>query len=268
MELTVNLTTILILTLIYIILQLIIGIFLLFKVYKTRLYNLLALVAYFFVNSLKFLLLIVNGPFLVFQILTFIPDLCLILFTKYTFYRWEKSPFKIILFIFISIKVMDFILNCFTPFTIPMMIELTSEQIPYYYLFLSYTATMLLTSNIWLAYASLSYYKTIKSQEIVPWIKKRYQIIGFSSVFLSATGALLLFMPWTTEGFEDLQGFIVGFFVVLVTVIFSVGNFIGWLMPKKLKSIFDKDFQVKSEPELNEKDLNDLIRKQLSKKIE
>lgn len=267
MELSGNLLPIYVLTVIYISLQLIVGVFLLFKAYKTKIHNLFALVAYFLTNSLKFLLLVVNGPFIIFQILTFIPDLCLIIFTKYTFYRWKKSPYKIILFIFISVKVIDFIINSFIPFTIPMMIDLTIDQIPYYYFFLSYTAIMLLISNLWLACSSLSYYKSVKSKKLVPWIKKRYQIIGISSVFLSATGPILLLMPWTSEGFENPQGFIVGFIVVIVSVIFSVGNFIGWLMPSKLKSLFNKDFQSDSDLNLNEKELMDLIRKQLSDNI-
>ncbi|MBY9021475.1 MAG: hypothetical protein KGD67_10470 [Candidatus Lokiarchaeota archaeon] len=264
MEFSGTLMPIYILTIIYITLQLIIGIFLLIKVYKTKLYNLLALASYFLINSLKFLLLVVDGPFIVFQILTFIPDLCLILFTKYTFYRCEKSPFKIITFVFISVKVMDFILNSFIPFTIPMMVELSPDQIPYYYFFISYTASMLLISNLWLAYSSLKYYKTIKTQTIIPWIKKRYQIIGISSLFLSATGPILLFMPWSTEGLENPLGLIVSILVVLVTTIFSVGNFIGWIMPNAIKSRLNKGFSTDKDPNLTEKELMDLIRNQLS----
>ena len=67
MEYTVNEITVFVLYAIYIILQIIVGFFLLYKTYKTRIYNLSALVSYFFINSIKFFLLIIDAPFLAFH---------------------------------------------------------------------------------------------------------------------------------------------------------------------------------------------------------
>ncbi len=255
-----NILIIITLVLIFIILQLIVGIFLLYKMIRTKLYNLFPLILFFLINSL----LLLNLPYLFFHIIAHFPCICIVLFTKYTFYRDRKSAFKIILGIVIALKIADFILKLYIPFSFPMKVEIKSTEIPYYYLYLSFMVGIILLSYLWLAYASLNFYKSIKLHSIQPWIKKRYLIIGFSSIILSFNGIIMLLMPWTTKGFEDPQGFIVGILMFTVTIIFSAGSVIGWIMPLKLKKYFNRNFQPITEEDLSEKELMEKIKIELS----
>ena len=260
MPLEPNFLIIITLVLIFIILQLIVGIFLLYKMIKTKLYNLLPLILFFLINSL----LLLNLPYLFFHIIAHLPSICIIIFTKYTFYRDRKSAFKIVLGIVIVLKIADFILKLYIPFSFPMRIEIRSTEIPYYYLYLSIMAGIILISYIWLGYASLNTYKSLKNQSIEPWIKKRYLILGISSVLLSLNGVIMLFMPWTRKGFEDPLAFTIGILIFTVTIIFSAGSVIGWMMPQKLKKYFNRNFQPIPEVDLSEKELMEKIKKELS----
>ena len=157
----------------------------------------------------------------------------------------KKQPRRAVL------KITDFILKLYIPFSFPMRIEIRSTEIPYYYLYLSIMAGIILISYIWLGYASLNTYKSLKNQSIEPWIKKRYLILGISSVLLSLNGVIMLFMPWTRKGFED-------------SLAFSAGSVIGWMMPQKLKKYFNRNFQPIPEVDLSEKELMEKIKKELS----
>ncbi len=250
-----------ILYLIYIVLQVIVGLFLLNKMKKTRLRNLLPLSLFFLLNAIEGFLALIEAPILILQLIKFLPNICLILFTKYTFYQDRKSSFKIILSLVVILKFLNFLLTLYIPFEIPMRMELTNEQIPYYYLYLSMISIIILLSELWLAYSSLNYYKSVKNISIEPWIKKRYLIIGICTLILSSEGIVWLFMPWTTEGYYNPQGLIVGFIVIIVFVTFSVGSVIGWMMPQKLRNYFNKGFQPIKEESLSE---NELIEKIIS----
>ena len=259
MPLEPNLVIIITLILIFIILQLIVGIFLLYKMIKTKLYNLFPLILYFLINSL----LLLNLPYLFFHIIAHFPSICIILFTKYTFYRDRKSAFKIVLGIVIILKIADFILKLYIPFSFPMRVQIKSTEILFYYLYLSIMAGIILLSYVWLAYASLTTHKSIKNQSIEPWIKKRYLIIGILSSLLSLNGIIMLFMPWTTKGFEDPHAFIVGILIFIVTIIFSAASIIGWMMPQKLKRYFNRNYQIIPEEDLSEKELMERIKLEL-----
>ncbi len=255
-------TTIQSFQLFFILLQLIVGCTLIVKMKKTKLYNLIPLIIYFLLNSLLLLPL----PYLFFQIIAHFPSISLIFFTKYTFYKEKKSSYMLIIGIVSVLKLLDFTIKLYFPFSFPMKYGISTDMHVFlYYLYLISMAGINLLSHGFLAHSTLSYYNKIKNQSIAPWIKKRYIIIGISSSFLSLNGIAMLFMPWSTKGFEDPQGFLVGIFILVMTAIFSIGSVMGWMMPQKFKNYFDRNYEPTIEDEkLSEIDLIEKIKKQLT----
>ena len=259
-----NLFLIFSLELTYIIIQIIVGSFLLYKLIITKLMNLLPLILFFMINPIEGLFIIFQFPYIYTHITIFISNICLLFFTKYTFYRDVRSGFYLILGIVIFLKLLDFILKIFIPFSSIGGIELINSQLGFHFLFLSIISLVLLLSYLWLAYSSLNYYKSIKSLPIQTWVKMRYLILGISSVIISFNGIFYLFMPFNAKSFEELQTFIKGLLILIMVLIFSVGNLIAWMMPTKLKNYFNRNYKSFKEEHLNEKELMDLLKDQLS----
>ena len=249
----------------YITIQLIVGLFLLYKLIYTKLLNLFPLVLFFLINPIEGLFIIFQFPYIYTHITIFLSNICLIFFTKYTFYRDVKSPFYFLLGIVIFLKGLDFVLKIFIQFSSIGGIELKSSQLVYHFLFLAIISGVLLLSYLWLAYSSLKYYKSIESLKIQTWVKKRYLILGISSIIISFNGIFYLFMPFNAKSFEELQTFIIGLLILIMVIIFSLGNLIAWMMPEKLKNYFNRNYQSIEEENLSEKQLIDLLKDQLSK---
>jgi hypothetical protein len=146
-----------------------------------------------------------------------------------------------------------------------MEIELDIAYISFYYLYLSIISLFTLITYLWFGVSSISYYKTIVNQRIEPWIKKRYFILGLSSLIASMNGIIYLLFPFNSTSFEELFTFVVGLLLEINFLIFSIGNLLAWLMPKQLKDYFNKDFQPLQEETLSEKELMEEIKLQLSK---
>jgi hypothetical protein len=159
-----------------------------------------------------------------------------------------------------------FIALYIAPFSIPMSTEITENQILFYYIYLSITSINLIISELWLAYSALNYYKKIKYQSIEPWIKRRYQIIGYSALILSIEAVAYLFIPWSAEGLYNPQILFVAIIVSIVTVVFSFGNVIGWIMPQNLKIYFNKNYNPITEQPLDEQELLDKIKSELARR--
>jgi len=74
-----------------------------------------------------------------------------------------------------------------------------------------------------------------------------------------------LLIPFNSLSFEELDAFILGVLIAFMTLIFSVGNLIGWIMPRKLKNYFNRNYKPIEEETFSEIELMKIIRKELSK---
>jgi hypothetical protein len=253
------------LQILYIFPLIIVGIFLLIKVMKSKLNNLVPLVIFFFLNGIEVVLLVVGAPFILYNVIVFFSNISLIIFTRAMFYKDKRSPFKYIIGMAIIVKIIDFILRSFIPYPSDETLELGPPGMPFYYLNLVLTVSMVLLSYPWLAYASLSSYKSIKDKPVNPWIKKRYLIIGIAVSFTSLNSIFYIFLPYTPDLLDNLQYVIMAILIASMNTIFSIGNVIGWMMPQKLKDYFDSNFkptlfEIIPEEELIEKIKNELAR--------
>ncbi|MFX0023056.1 MAG: hypothetical protein ACFE9S_12085 [Candidatus Hermodarchaeota archaeon] len=253
-----------ILYLIYLGSQLITSIFLLIRTIKLKQFNLIFLVLFFFLNPLEVIFILIVGSSAIINMLS---NISLVIFTKYTFFREKKSPFLFLLISLVIIKVTDFFLKVFIPFSLPLNFILTPLEVPFFYLYLILTSLSVLLSYLWLGLASLKYYKLIKIENVEPWIKKRYLIIGYSSLIITLNSIVYLLFPTNTYDWEAIFPFTLGLLLTINTTIFSLSNLVAWIMPQKLKNYFNKDYQGIVEEDLSEDELMKTIKEQLDEEV-
>jgi hypothetical protein len=117
----------------------------------------------------------------------------------------------------------------------------------------------------------MRYYKSVKSIEIQPWIKRRYQIIGIASIVYSLSIFLYYFFPYNVAIEPSLSNpnpiiTLLLLSITLFTIFYSICMFVAWVMPNKLKVFFNRNFQIISEREYEENELLELIKKELNNK--
>jgi hypothetical protein len=242
--------------------QLITAIFLLIRTIKIKQLNLIPLILFFFLNPLEIVLILLVETS---NIVNMFSNISLLFFIKFTFFRDRKSSFTYLLVSLIIVKIMDFILKLFIPFSIPLNFVVTSSEIPYFYLYLTLTSLSVLLSYPWLGLTALKYYHLIKAREIEPWVKIRYKLIGYSSLIITINAILYLFMPIDTYDWEHLNSFIIGLLITINTTIFSIANLFAWVIPKKLKNYFNRHYQATIEENLTEDEVMNKVREDLDK---
>jgi len=225
---------------------------------KTKLKNLFGLVMFFLLFGTQFFLGLFNLT-IPYAIVSELGLIFLILFVKRTFYKEKKFIFPIILITIIFFKGFNTVLRILYAFKIPPTSPVPSDQIPIYYFLVGTLSIQLIISFLWLSYAELSTYFRIKNYDIEPWVKKRYLILGISSLFFVINGFILPLIP-IENGYEN---FIITFLVAITIFVFSFGNLIGWVMPKILKDFLNKNYVKASEEEFSESELLDKITLQL-----
>jgi len=88
-------------------------------------------------------------------------------------------------------------------------------------------------SSFWLSYAALSSYQNVKTENIAPWVKKRYLIVGISAIFLIAQIIPILLTPYRGSFSNPLMAILV-IFLTFLNIIFALLNLFAWVMPKWL----------------------------------
>ena len=239
------------------------GVFLFYRMLKTKLFNLFGLAMFFILYGIQFM-----GRFLFpFIFAALYSQLCLlflIIFIKNTFYKDSKSFLPLIVIItFIVLKIFSTIIALLYNFKIPPSILINPSQFFIYYLYVTLIVLEVTIPSIWLACNALKIYRRLENYDIEPWVKKRYLLIAIPSLLFAASAIASYLMP-LEGGFEATHP-VVSIFVASSFIIFSFGNLIAWIMPKKLKKYYNRNYEVPISEELSEKDLLDKIKSQLSK---
>lgn len=241
--------------------QLITCIFLVIRTIKIKQLNLIPLTLFFFFNPLEIILILLVGSSLVVNMFS---NICLVIFTKYTFFREKKSPYMYLLISLIIVKVIDFVLKIYIPFSIPLNFVLSPPEVPYFYIYLIISSLSILLSYPWLGLVALKYYSSIKVKDVEPWIKTRYRLIGYSSLIMIINGGLYFLFPIDTYSWEQLYPFIVGLWITINTTIFSVANLIAWIMPQWLKNYLNRNYKGTLDENLTEVEIMNKIREETS----
>jgi hypothetical protein len=110
----------------------------------------------------------------------------------------------------------------------------------------------------------------MKSQKIKPWIKMRYKMVAIFSFIFSFSNVPEFFQPPGTTWAEsdNIISLLVFGITATLVIVFSLGFALAWLMPKSFKNFLDRNYEVDKEIEYQEKELIELIKKQLSQKDE
>ncbi|MFW9829240.1 MAG: hypothetical protein ACFFEY_16820 [Candidatus Thorarchaeota archaeon] len=235
---------------------------------KTKVYNLLPLILFFLITSLRLIFYaLVPSLIIITLILNQFPNILLVIFTKLTFFKYKKSPFKIFLITLIIVRSIDFIIRLRFQISIPMTSSLDESNLIYYFYILFSITISFLFSHLWLGIIAMKYYYSLKSINIEPWIKKRYQLIGLSSIIYSLSILIYYFIPYNVVGLYAFPNVIYSYMILGFTIFYSICAFIAWIMPKRLRQFFNKDFKPLSEKEYSESELIEIINRELSRDI-
>ncbi|MGB5912887.1 MAG: hypothetical protein WBH31_16985 [Promethearchaeia archaeon] len=238
------------------------GAFIIFRMIKKKLYTLFGLALFFILYSIQLL-----GEFIFpYIIKAFYSQICilfLILFIKIVFYKGSKAFFPNFMIIsFVILKGFDFYFRLHFNFQVPLLITINTDQIPLYYIFVAITVLEVSSPLTWLGYKAIRTNVNLKNYEIEPWVKKRYLLIACSALILALSDIFTFFLP-PGGGYEAVHPALM-IFTALSFIIFSFGNLIAWIMPKRLKNYFNRGYTPPSDEVLTENELLEKIRKQLA----
>jgi len=183
-----------------------------------------------------------------------------VIFTNMTFYKNRGLSSKIVLSSVILlgfIQLWFFFISVFGDWTFNLYYIRVAFDFPYTFIVFN-----------WLAYAAYSAYKLIRSQNIDPWVKARYKMLAIFSFISSFHSIPEFFQPPGTAWGDPSNILSLAVFgsTAIIVVIFSLGFSIAWIMPEWLKNRINRNYQAIEDKEFQEKELLDLIKKELSQK--
>ena len=241
---------------VFLITLLIVGFFLLYRVKKTKLYNLITIGIAFILIPIGFI-----GNFLlrlgiIFENMFVSTGFILtVIFTNQTFHKKKKKTKNLVLCLIIVLAIFFSYLDIFYPKTDGIFFYLR-RIIDIIFTFLTFG---------WMGWSSYDAYCKIKKSDIQPWIKSRYKIIAFVSFILSPHAIPSVFVPPNVSftDFSNIMVLIAYIIIAILSVIFSIGFCIAWIMPIKLKKYFNRNYLPYEDKEIPEDELMKLIKIQL-----
>jgi hypothetical protein len=192
-------------------------------------------IGYLFMISV-FLLIVLEGEWLIINTINLIVHLSILTFTHKTYYRNRKSPillFVIIIFgayIGMQAKV---ILTTSAIIQSTQLVSIIDQLFSVIFSFLTFG---------WLGYASIKSFQSLEQDDIEPWIKKRLLLVSYSA-FIEMLFNIEFANP------ENLASIVLMYMMVLIILIFGVTQFFAWLMPTRLKLYLNKGYTLVSDEE-------------------
>ena len=238
----------------------IIGIFFIYRAYRTKLSNLYYLGFGFIFIIIGVATSIIFHLFTIIQhIFVVISYICLILFTNKTFHRNKGKYVEKIVLIVLCLAILD---------TIFSFLDMNKSTPVFYYLKLIFDIPFNFITFNWISCSSFFAYKRIKDKNIQPWVMFRYKLIAIFSFILSLNIIPQIFQPWNIEWGDpnNLASLIVFGIMATNAIIFSIGFLLAWMMPKKVKIFINRNYQSIEDKEITEEELMVLIQKELLEK--
>lgn len=171
------------------------GVFLFYRMVKTKLFNLFGLAMFFILYGIQFL----GGFLFPFIFAAFFSQVCLlflIIFIINTFYKDSKSFMPLIVIItFIILKIFATTIAVLYNFKIPLFVSINPSQFFIYYMYVTFIVLEVTIPAIWLAYNALKVYRRLKNYDLEPWVKKRYLLIAIPSLIFAASAISSYLMP-------------------------------------------------------------------------
>jgi hypothetical protein len=188
----------------------------------------------------------------------FIGFVSAVIFTNMTFYKgWRKKALIVLIFVII-LGIIQIIL-----YTVIKDILITRDI--YYYLRVSLDLPYTLLVYNWFAYSFYSAYNRLKNQNIEPWIKLRYKMLAFASLFMSFHSIPEFFLPedvlWGDP--NNLASLVIFGTLAIMAIIYGIIFSWMWFMPKWFRNYLNRTHKREPDKEYTEEELMNLIKDQL-----
>ena len=243
----------------------IISFFFLIRAYQTKLHNLVyGGLGFFFELFGQMGRILFSFNIVTERIFLQLGLICIVIFTNITYYKGRKLlPLLIIgLTIFNTIVLLS--LNYLE------MVQ--NSPILWHSKFIFDAINRMVVFN-WAALTAYLGYKEIHDQDIEPWIKARYKIVGIAIFVWSFHAIPSLFQPYNVRfgDPENLLSLVIYCINYTINISCSILFSIGWLMPDWFKKHYSNKYGYIEKKEENKEDLIEIIwflGNKLSKKID
>jgi hypothetical protein len=223
----------------YIVIQLIYGIFLLNRALRTRVHALISLflISLFMAADVIVSDLDLSPPVLRNLVVMNYPILYL-LFTKYAFYRGRKSQYKSLLTILCILRIIQFIEISMFNYTMPPTRPVdTPEKVLQYSFHIAIISVMHLIALVYLARASLLAHRDAENTHLEPWITRRNLLLAVGAILFAIQPAFWIFIPLDGSAYVgSWQGFAMGLANMFTGLAHVFINLFSWVMPGWFKA--------------------------------
>ena len=231
------------------------SILMLYRVYKTRLYNLIFLgLVYMSAAISQIGNFIFNISLILEVVILSFTFVLTVIFTNLTFHKDHKF-FTSKLVLIISL------INYFTQIYLSSLVWKGNTPLLNFLLTLHICFERFVAFS-WFGWSSYQTYKALKSPNIVPWILTRYLLITFTSVIFIIQPFFLFFQSWDLP-FGDpstLPTYLAFGFSAVFIIIASIGLILAWFMPNWLKTYLDKGYEPLVDKEYSDVELSEIIK--------
>jgi len=184
-----------------------------------------------------------------FTVSVFLANFFLLVFTNRTFFTDKKSPFFRFFLIIFTASLIHAVLRILDLF--PGEWQMTA----FYNILIS---IIMAIPGYWFGYLVIKQYRSIKMENIEPWIKMRFLIAGIGALLNGSVGWLAYLIVISQIPGVDPAGnleLITLLISALILITFSIGFFIAFVMPERMKQYFNRNYKPTDEETLSEEEI-------------
>ncbi|MBD3255875.1 MAG: hypothetical protein GF383_12335 [Candidatus Lokiarchaeota archaeon] len=180
----------------------------------------------------------------------------IVVFTNLTFHKNKGYKYKLIPIIVIIFAIINLILR---------LLNVQYHTSSIYYIAQSFDIIYTFFVFFWLGFSSLKAYQSLEKVSIPPWVRYRYRLLSIAGFTLGLQAIPEIFAPPGSH-YGDPNAIVVLAFglTALIVLISSIFFMLAWIIPSWLKTYLNKDYKRIEDPELNEKEILNLVRNDLS----
>jgi len=180
----------------------------------------------------------------------FLSSFFLLLFTDRMFFVGKKSPLITFLIIITIVSLGYVFIKLFLG-----VFQDDWQMIAFNNLLVSIIISI---PGYWFGYLVLKQYNNIKNKNLEPWIKMRFLIAGVGALLEGSIGWISYMIVISQIPGVDPSGnfeLLALFIYALILIIFSIGFFIAFVMPERLKKYFNRNYKTFDDKGLSEDEI-------------
>lgn len=154
-----------------------------------------------------------------------------VLFTRHAFFNQTKSPFKFILLLVVSLRVVHAVEYAIVGLSFPPLSPVEPGSALQYWFHMALVAVMHVVSLGWLARAVGVARRSMAGRPVDPWVRSRNKWLFASTVAYAFAPAFWLLLPTDGTGYTSPFGIILGVMTLFITMFHAIANLLYWTMP-------------------------------------